>query len=167
MVLREESISERMFILHDSLVAHLGTYVSDIDPSQRRVRTKVSYLTDEGMWTVAFSVDDKLGHDNCMVRGPSQCANPPFRGCQCRRVENKGLVPLTPSGSCLQSAHIRTMAQFCLRIAPNNLERLSLGQEEIMLLRSSLLTYGGLNMVSVKGTGRGTVDLQRTWSSGG
>lgn len=134
-----------------SLVSVLGTNVTHVNVLQRLVRLHVADLHHEGMRSIVLPTDHQLRHHDGMVRGPSQRANPPLGGRQGRRVQGKGLVFGIPRRRQLETADVRTVTQFRLRITSDDPEVLRGLEEELVLLGSSLFSQSDLPHVLLVG----------------
>ena len=59
-------------------------------------------------------------------------------------MDREGFIIWIPSSRCLQASNIRSMAQFCLRIASYVLVILGFSKKQLMLFRGSLVSQSDL-----------------------
>lgn len=108
------------------------------------MRLEISNLHDKRMRTIRLSIDDQLCHDNRMIRRLPQRTNPPLGRRQMRRVHDEGLILRTPRRRRLQTTHVGAVAQFGLRVTTNDLVVLRPLEEQLVLLRCSLISQCNL-----------------------
>lgn len=103
-------------------------------------------MDHEGVRTEVLSADEQLGHHNGMVCSATKRSNPPLGGSQGRRVNGEGLVIGIPGGGGLETTNVRAMAQFCLRVATDDLVFGGTLKEELVLFWGTLFTEGDLKV---------------------
>jgi len=121
-----------------SLISEFRSNVTDVDVLQRLVSLHITDLNDERVRTKVLAADVELCHDDSMVGRPSERANPPFRRSQGRAVDGEGLVIGIIRSCGFQTTNIRTMAQFSLCVASNDLVLLRAFEEKLVLFWCSL-----------------------------
>lgn len=73
-----------------------------------------------------------------MICRATERSNPPFRGSQCWGVDSECLIVGVPGGGGFQTAHVRAVTQFCLRIATDDFVFFRAFKEEFVLLGGAL-----------------------------
>lgn len=118
-----------------------------MDVLQWLVCLQVSDLNNKRMWTERLSIDDELGHYTGMVCCTAQRTNPPLASSQVRRMKSECFVVRVPGGCGLQATHIRTVSQFCLSVAADDLVGFCRLAEQLVLLWGALLTNSDLQLL--------------------
>ena len=67
---------------------------------------QVSDLNNERVWSEGLAVENELRHNNGVVCGTAQRANPPFGGGKMGRVNDEGLVGRVPGGGGLKTTDV-------------------------------------------------------------
>lgn len=135
--------SQRVMI--DLLVTKLGANIAHIYIIQWQVSFKITDLHDEWVRTVVLAIDKQLSHNNGVIGRATEGSNPPLRGSQCWGVDGECLIVGVPGGGGFQTAHVRSVAQFRLRIATDNLVFFCTFKEQFMLLGSALFSESNLD----------------------
>lgn len=126
------------------LVSELGTNVTNVNVLQRQVSLHVTDLDNERMRAVWLAANDELSHNDCMVGGTTERANPPLGSCEGRGVDDEGLVLGVPGRSGLETTHVGTVTQLSLSVTPNVLVVLRLLQESFVLFWATLVAESNL-----------------------
>ena len=127
------------------LVAKFGANIAHIYIIQWLMGFEVTDLHDEWVRTIVLAINKKLGHNHSVIGRATERSNPPLRRSQCWRVDGECLIVGVPGGGGFQTAHVRSMAQLCLRVATDNLVFFCAFKEQLALLRSSLLAKSHLD----------------------
>ena len=81
----ELTIEKKKSIIH-CIIAELWANVSYMNAFEGFMSFHISDLADERVWTIRLSSEEKLRHDNSMIRGTSERTDPPLRGCKMGRM---------------------------------------------------------------------------------
>ncbi|KAI7515060.1 acyl-CoA oxidase [Hortaea werneckii] len=150
-------VEEQVAIVH-GVVAELGTDIADVDVLQRLVSVQVTDLDHEGVGAVGLASNDELGHDDGMVGGAAERANPPLAGGQGRGVDGEGLVVGIPGGGGLQPADVGAVAELGLSVTADVAVLLGVAQEALVLLGGALVAQGDEEHALVQAIGTGLGD---------
>jgi hypothetical protein len=136
-------VEEQETVIH-SVVTKLRTNVTNVDILKRQMCLEIADLNDEGVGTVRLVVDVQLSHDDGVVGGAAEGADPPLTGGQGGRVDDEGLVLGVPGGRCLETSYVGTVTELGLGVT-TNVFVVSCGLEELLvLLGRALVTEGDL-----------------------
>ena len=136
-------VEEQEAVVH-GVVAKLGANVANVDVVERLVRLEIADLHDKGVGPVRLALEDQLRHDDGVVCGAAEGANPPLGRCQMGRVDGKRLVVLVPRRRRLESSHVGPVAELRLCVAANVLVVLRFLEELFVLLGVALVAEGDL-----------------------
>jgi len=156
-----------------ALTAHLGSDVANDDAGQRGVVFEAAELDDEGVWSIVLAVDKQAGHEHAVVGRLAETAGPPLGrgdgGAVCHQnqklwlhrlgipVEDKLLCALVVRGRGLEAAEEGAVAELCLCVRAEDLERGCLGEPlaDLVLVHLALQRRDKHGVVQVDAGGRG------------
>lgn len=136
-------VEEQETVVH-GVVTKLGANVADVDVLKGQMCLEIADLHDEGVRAVGLVADVQLSHNDGVVGGTAEGADPPLAGGEGGRVDDEGLVFGAPGGRRLETSYVGTVAEFGLGVTANVLV-VSGGLEELLvLLGRALVTEGDL-----------------------
>jgi hypothetical protein len=104
-----------------------------VDVLERLVCLEIADLDDEGVGAVGLVVDVQLSHDDGVVGGAAEGADPPLAGRQGGRVDDERLVLGAPGRRRLETSYVGAVAELGLGVTANVLV-VSRGLEELLVL---------------------------------
>lgn len=129
----------------DLLVAKLGTNIAHIYIIQGLMGFEVTDLHNEWVRTVVLAINKQLGHNHSVIGRAPERSDPPLRSSQCWGVDGECLIVGVPGGGGFQTAHVRSVTQFCLRIAADDLVFFCAFKEQLVLLGGALFPESHLD----------------------
>lgn len=139
------SSSASQIVRTDLLVTKLGTNITHIYIIQWLMGFEVTDLHNERVWTVVLAINKQLGHNHSVIGRATEGSDPPLRSSQCWGVDGECLIAGVPGGGGFQTAHVRSVTQFCLRIATDDLVFFCTFKEQFVLLGGALFPESHLD----------------------
>jgi hypothetical protein len=130
-------VEEKETVVH-SIIAELGTDVTNVDIRKRLMGLHVADLDDERSRAVRLALDNELSHDHGVVGSAAERADPPLAGSQVWGVDGEGLVFLVPCCCGLESTNVGSVTQLGLGVTSDDLVVLGLGEPLLLLLFGTL-----------------------------